>query len=89
MQDGIKEKLTFPSNQKQVDESGQIARLETMLSNLNQEKQRLEHEITKFPTTGGKSLRDIKHRKDVEQNLEYVEKNITQVKRKLRELHVL
>ena len=60
-----------------------------MLSNLNSEKQRLEQEITKFPTTGGKSLRDIKHRRDVEQNLDFIEKNISQVKLKLRDLKVL
>jgi hypothetical protein len=60
-----------------------------MLLNLNQEKQILEQEITKFPTTGGKSVRDIKHRRDVEQNLEYIEKNIGQIRKKLRELQVL
>ena len=82
-------KVTFPSNQKQVDEEKQIIELEMILSNFNQEKINLESEITKFPTVGGKSLKDIKHRREVESNLDYIEKNISQIKAKLRELGVL
>jgi len=89
LQDGMKERVTFPSHQRQVDESSQIEKLEAMMSNLNQEKQRLEQEMTKFPPTGGKSIRDIKHRRDVEQNLEYIDTNIDQIRKKLREFKVL
>lgn len=89
LQNHTQERITFPSNQLQVDNKDQILKLETMLVNLNRQKQNLEHLITKFPSKGGKCVRDIKHRQSVEMNLEMIENNITQVRRQLREYKVL
>lgn len=78
--------MTFPSNESYERNKDVILRLESTLSGLQIEKQRLENELNKIPEQT-RTLNIKKRRNELEMQLAMVEQNITSLKSKLRRLN--
>ncbi|CDW78767.1 UNKNOWN [Stylonychia lemnae] len=91
LQDGSGQHVTFPSNQKFVDQKDVIQKLEQQLQSLQFEKQRMDVEFSKIPSkSSGINTISLKKKKEaLEFDIEINQKNINTVKQKLRDLNAL
>lgn len=83
--------MTFPSNQQYIDQRDKIVKLENQLSHLQQERQRMEVEYSKIPTSSAtvNSAALRKRREELEGDIDMTYRTINMVKQKLRDLKAL